>query len=101
MYVPFKVESGKTPRKLEIERRKRHYAKQSIDELLRLLDVDTKELMPVSDCTAQALSYSAGDEHPTPVFPSYLPLEVFDNTEFECRTPEEWVELGMSLFSYC
>ncbi len=27
-----------------------------------------------------------------------IPLEIFDDTEFECRTPEEWLELGIVHF---
>lgn len=28
-------------------------------------------------------------------FPCFLPLEVFDNTEYDCRTPEDWLALGV------
>uniref|UniRef100_H2YFW8 Uncharacterized protein n=1 Tax=Ciona savignyi TaxID=51511 RepID=H2YFW8_CIOSA len=28
-------------------------------------------------------------------FPAFLPLEIFDNTEFDCRTWEEWLGLGV------
>ena len=31
-----------------------------------------------------------------PGHPFFLPLEIFDNTEFDYRTPEEWLELGVS-----
>ena len=27
-------------------------------------------------------------------FPFFLPLDVFDNTEFDCRTPQDWLALG-------
>ena len=27
-------------------------------------------------------------------FPPFLPLEIFDNEEYDCRTPEEWLALG-------
>lgn len=27
-------------------------------------------------------------------FPPYLPLELFDNTEYESRNPDEWLALG-------
>ena len=33
-----------------------------------------------------------GDD-PAP-FPAYLPLHIFDNKEYDCRTPEEWLEMG-------
>ena len=28
-------------------------------------------------------------------FPCFLPLEIFDNTEYDCRTPDDWVQLGV------
>ena len=94
MQVPYKVDSGRTPRKLEIERRKRQYAgNKDIDSLLRELGVKAQELMPVADHTSKAL-LGGGRGRPMPTFPSFLPLEVFDNLEFDCRTPEEWVALG-------
>uniref|UniRef100_A0A8C6YUI0 Dynein axonemal heavy chain 1 n=1 Tax=Nothoprocta perdicaria TaxID=30464 RepID=A0A8C6YUI0_NOTPE len=30
-----------------------------------------------------------------PIFPVYLPLKIFDNEEYDCRTPEEWILLGL------
>ena len=30
-------------------------------------------------------------------FPCFLPLEVFDNTEYDCRTPEDWLALGADI----
>ena len=92
--VPYKVDSGNTPRKVEIERRKRQYTGQNIDQLLHELKVNPQELMPVADHTARALLSSSGKGQPTPMFPSFLPLETFDNTEFDCRTPDEWIALG-------
>ena len=43
--VPFKVDSGQTPRRLEIERRKRHYASQDIRRLLRDMKVRRTTLL--------------------------------------------------------
>lgn len=56
-----------------------------------------QDLMPITDQTSKALlNFSGGqDGHLTPTFPSFLPLEIFDNTEFDCRTPEEWLALGI------
>ena len=53
--------------------------------------------MPIGDRTSKALlNFSkCQDGQLTPTFPSFLPLEVFDNTEFDCRTPEEWLSLGL------
>ena len=32
-------------------------------------------------------------DSPAP-FPPYLPLAIFDNEEYDCRTPGEWISLG-------
>ena len=37
---------------------------------------------------------NADPENPAP-FPPYLPLDVFDDGEFDCRTPQEWLDLGL------
>ena len=54
--------------------------------------------MPIADRTSKALlNFSGGQDGqqtPTYIFPSFLPLETFDNTDFDCRTPEEWLALG-------
>ena len=56
-----------------------------------------QELMPIADRTSKALlNFSKSqDGQLTPTFPSFLPLEIFDNTEFDCRTPEDWLSLGV------
>ena len=57
------------------------------------------ELMPVSEKTSRALLTQRGEDgKATPTFPSFLPLEVFDDSEFDCRTPQEWLELGQPYF---
>ena len=102
--VPYKVDSGITPRKLEIERRKRQYSKlaKDFDSLLAKHSVRTQDLMPITDRTSRALlNISSRGDDPSPVFPSFLPLEIFDNTEFDCRTPEEWLQLGMKARVWC
>ena len=97
MQVPYKVDSGMTPRKLEIERRKRQYTKSAkhLEQLLRSEGVgSSSELMPVAERTSRALLGQTEDGRPFPTFPSFLPLEVFDDTEYDCRTPQEWVDMG-------
>lgn len=89
--MPYKVDSGKTPRKLEVERRKRHYAKQSLEELLQEKGIDSRDLVPVV-AHPHRPSNSVVPKRAT--FPPFLPLEIFDNVDFDIRTPEEWVALG-------
>ena len=68
-YVPI---PGKPPRKVVIDRQKKLFARLDIRDLL-------SDLVP-----------QIGE--PTKV--EWLPLELFDDTEFDCRTPDEWISLG-------
>ena len=54
----------------------------------------SSDLMPVTEQTSRALLGQGADGRPTPTFPSFLPLEVFDDTEYDSRTPQEWLEIG-------
>jgi len=70
--APFSARPGETPRKVQIERKKRLFAMQDMAELLKEQGVD---------CTADGMKAHS----------SRLPLESFDNTEYESRTHKEWV----------
>lgn len=37
---------------------------------------------------------NADPDNPAP-FASYLDLDIFDNSEYDSRTPNEWLELGL------
>eukprot|EP00965_Chrysotila_dentata_P230422 6197764-Pleurochrysis_carterae.AAC.2 len=69
--VPFHQEPGAMPRKVVIERQRRLYTEQDIEQLLldEGVDITVPELQ--------------GD----------LPLEMFDDTEFDSRLMSEWEEL--------
>lgn len=77
-------------------RLKRNFAHQDITNLLKEKGITSGDLMPVADTTSRSLinNNNNGGKTPSPTFPSFLPLEVFDNTEYDCRTPEEWLALG-------
>lgn len=75
--VPYVNPPGGVPRKIVIERKKRLYESQNIEELLK----------------AEGIDYSQPTT--TSKYENYLPLEIFDDTEYDPRTPEEWIELGM------
>ncbi|XP_040015424.1 dynein heavy chain 1, axonemal [Xiphias gladius] len=87
--IPYQTIPGQIPRKLEIERRRREYLNLDFEKLLAEKGIDTNIIMPRHP--------SSCDEHVTtpdnPVSP-YLPLEIFDNEEYDCRTPEDWLALG-------
>ncbi|XP_029455356.1 dynein heavy chain 1, axonemal [Rhinatrema bivittatum] len=95
--LPFEVAPGKCPRKIEIERRKRQYLKLDINQLLIDEGIDSDQLMPRHPDLENVPTIEKNAEAP---FPIYLPLEVFDDEEFDCRTPEEWIALGYELVSY-
>ncbi|XP_066265764.1 dynein axonemal heavy chain 1-like isoform X1 [Branchiostoma lanceolatum] len=92
--LPYYVEPGKTPRKIEMERQKRHYGKQDLNDLLTNEGIDVTRLMPKHVSKEHRVHLNACDKDPAP-FPAYLPLDIFDNTEYDCRTPEEWIKMGL------
>jgi dynein heavy chain len=77
VFVPFVNPPGGVPRKIVIERKRRLFEQQNIEELLREQVIDYSK--PV---TAQNK------------YENYLPLEIFDDTEFDPRTQQEWMSLG-------
>lgn len=79
---------------LFIFRRKRIYAKQDIESLLEDYSVSTCDLMPKEqiDMTVNLTGLSHGEPAP---FPAFLPLHIFDDTEYDSRTPSEWMGLGL------
>ncbi|XP_077969677.1 dynein axonemal heavy chain 1-like isoform X2 [Styela clava] len=91
--TPYYVPPGHTPRKIEIERRKRHYAKQRLTSLLAHEGIpDSNKLMPKRQPKDHKVVLNRSPD-PAP-FPPFLPLHIFDNTEYDPRTPEEWLSLG-------
>ncbi|XP_022353638.1 dynein heavy chain 1, axonemal [Enhydra lutris kenyoni] len=90
--VPFLVLPGQCPRKIEIERRKRLYLSLDINQLLADEGIDSNMLMPRHPDPQNTQTIEQGHD---PLFPVYLPLKVFDNEEFDCRTPSEWINMGL------
>ena len=79
---PFVTRPGHIPRKIEIERKKRLYATQDIEALLGAKGVDySNPLVTTLGNIKQGLPC--------------MPLEAFDNVDFEIRTPAEWLERGI------
>ncbi|KAK7907430.1 hypothetical protein WMY93_016042 [Mugilogobius chulae] len=78
--LPYQTVAGKIPRKLAIERCRREYSLINFEDLLAENGID-------STCLINSNDFSES---------SYLPLEIFDNVEFDCRTPEDWLSLGIT-----
>lgn len=90
--IPFEVLPGQCPRKIEIERRRRLYLSLDISQLLENEGVNSNDLMPRHQDPANMPTI---EQNKDPLFPVYLPLETFDDEEYDCRTPEEWLSLGV------
>jgi dynein heavy chain len=63
-------------------RQRRKYASKEIEKLLAEISLNLDDIMPAGPF--QALN---GSRHT-------IALEYFDNTEFDCRTPADWIALG-------
>ncbi|XP_053742763.1 dynein axonemal heavy chain 1-like [Synchiropus splendidus] len=84
--VPFETGLGQTPRKLAIERLRREYMRIDFEELLGEKGIDSAHMMS---------GYSEDWEaSPTEQVLLNLPIEIFDNEDFDCRTPDDWLSLG-------
>ncbi|NXG75040.1 DYH1 protein, partial [Baryphthengus martii] len=89
--VPFQSLPGQCPREVEIEKRRRLYRTFDIAELLASKGIDSDQLMPRHHDPDNMPTIA---ENKDPVLID-LPLQILDNTEYDCRTPEEWISLGL------
>lgn len=71
---PYQAIPGKPPRKVVIDRQRKLFASLDIEELLLELGIDYR------------------NPHPNPA--DWLPLEPFDDLEYDCRLPHEWIDMG-------
>ncbi|EFC47930.1 hypothetical protein NAEGRDRAFT_78559 [Naegleria gruberi] len=78
VYVPYKHSPGAIPRQVIVERLRRQYEQQDIEELLRNEGIDYSK--PIT---------------PERKYELYLPLDAFDNTDFDIRQPHEWIKQGL------
>ena len=78
---------------LHFDRRLRLYKSLSLDELLADKDIKTDQLMPKQQPDLVVELNNPADSDPAP-FPAYLPLHIFDDDEYDCRTPDEWINMG-------
>eukprot|EP00118_Oscarella_pearsei_P012540 m.93002 g.93002 ORF g.93002 m.93002 type:complete len:4173 (+) comp36767_c0_seq9:102-12620(+) len=91
--MPFKTDPGKTPRKIEIDRQKRVFGEKDVVSLITDRGIDINELMPLNEFAMRSLLNTEKDHGVSTAFPAFLPLEVFDDTEYDSRTLSEWAAL--------
>ncbi|XP_041969812.1 dynein axonemal heavy chain 1-like [Aricia agestis] len=78
------------PRLVNIERLRRKFLAANFKKILRQLGIQPYQLLPPAE-------YRAADDQLYALRSPYprLHLHIFDNTDFDCRIPEEWLGLGV------
>lgn len=89
-YIPLK---DHPPRKVIIDRQKKLFASINIEELLLELGVDYSIPPKVAE-ESWNTPFNVPDLS-AQVACCKLPLEPFDDSEYDCRTPEEWINCGI------
>ena len=92
--APFISRPGETPRRVQIERKKRLYAQKNVENLLH--EKGYPPNVPKSTVTTNLESEAGGggvDVNDTDLYATerILPLEIFDNTTFDQRRCDEWL----------
>ncbi|NXJ15642.1 DYH1 protein, partial [Odontophorus gujanensis] len=87
--IAFQTPPGQCPRSIEIERRRWLYHSLDIARLLASEGIDSNQLIP-RHYNPNSTPAIEGEK-----CPSHLPLKIFDNEDYDCRTPEEWISLGL------
>ncbi|KAI9349443.1 dynein heavy chain and region D6 of dynein motor-domain-containing protein [Zopfochytrium polystomum] len=97
--LPFESRPNQTPRKIEIERRKRLFSTQKIEELI-LSELRAAGMTKWVEEKGGTTDSGPGNDQEmtteifcTDPFAEMLPLSAFDDTEFDPRTTEEWLNM--------
>ncbi|XP_072745723.1 dynein axonemal heavy chain 1 [Anoplolepis gracilipes] len=80
------------PRNVEMERKRRAYKNLKIEDALETQGVKSYDMLPPEKIRA-LLSYD--EKYDLYSKANYLPLELFDDEEYDCRTADEWIKLGI------
>ncbi|XP_026674744.1 dynein heavy chain 1, axonemal-like [Ceratina calcarata] len=89
--MEWNVEPKSIPRNVEMERRRRIYQNLKIEDALEAEGVSPKEILPVS---AILPLFSRDEIHGLFSTIQFLPLDIFDDEEYDCRTTDDWLNLG-------
>lgn len=83
---------GCLPREVEVERRLRQYSQKSITDILITAGIQFTSLLPVHILKAYLTPAERRNNYSCKF--SSLPLEWFDNFDYDCMRPEDWLNLG-------
>ncbi|XP_018339413.1 PREDICTED: dynein heavy chain 1, axonemal-like isoform X2 [Trachymyrmex septentrionalis] len=80
------------PRNIELERRRKVYKNLKIEDVLKAENIKPCDMVPFEKIYPLFSDKERNDLYSKT---SYLPLELFDDEEYDCRTTEEWINLGI------
>ncbi|XP_043269181.1 dynein axonemal heavy chain 1 [Venturia canescens] len=85
------VEPKHLPRNIEMERRRRLYRNLRVQDALSKAGVSLLDIL-----SPDVVRPLASDEQKHGLCPTvnFLPLEIFDNEDLDCRTVNDWMQLG-------
>ncbi|XP_046395617.1 dynein axonemal heavy chain 1-like isoform X2 [Ischnura elegans] len=89
--LDYEVEPDKLCRKVEVERKRRKYQSLDINCILGDLKVEKRRLIPPTECECIPNEELYGINY----LANFSPLEYYDDEEFDCRVPDEWMSLGL------
>lgn len=80
--MEYNVESKRLPRNVEMERLRRLYRNQNLDEALK-----KEGVLPCNILPPKVILSLSSEEEKYGLYSkiNYLPLEIFDDEEFDCR----------------
>jgi hypothetical protein len=100
--LPFETRKDQTPRKIDIERKKRQYSSKDIKKLIQIeLDsLKANGLLPSNSYHSKVNREGNAESDSEKVeinnhLSHLLPLEVFDDVEFDTRTPDDWLNMSV------
>ncbi|KAG5345241.1 DYH1 protein, partial [Acromyrmex charruanus] len=87
------TDDSKIPlRNIERERRRKIYQNLKIEDVLKEENIKSCDMLPFEKIWPLLSDKEKYGLHSKT---SYLPLELFDDEEYDCRTTEEWINLGI------
>lgn len=88
-----KVTRRKLPRDVEVDRRRRRFAKPVLQDMIQKANIENYELMSVKDYEDLCDKFKVNKYNLDRM--TFMPLYIFDNSDFCDYTAEKWLNLGL------